>query len=297
MTEFHRVEITDREWAAPILLAENTRSADYNFGNIYLWDGTYHQFVAQAGGRMLVKLRYAAHPFFAFPVGSGDLRPALEAMAEVAAARGFPFAIRGVTEEQRALLEETCPGRFAFTENRDCFDYLYDAEKLAAMAGKKLHGKRNHCNRFEAGHDWDFVPMTRDLIPACMEMLGLWTNELETPTPGLEDEHAAILRAFIRYDALGLEGGVLRAEGRIIGFTVGERTSADTYDVHFEKAFSSINGAYPMVCREYARMLLARHPEVRFLNREDDMGHENLRTAKLDFFPEYLLAKYTAQEV
>ena len=50
-----------------------------------------------------------------------------------------------------------------------------------------------------------------------------------------------------------------------------------------------------MVCREFARQILADHPDIVYLNREDDMGHENLRSAKLEYRPEFLLRKYTAK--
>lgn len=297
MTTFHRVTLSDREWVLPYLKAEASRSADYNFGNIYLWDGSFHQLLAAVDGRLLTKLKYQDKPFFAFPVGSGDLRPAVEALSEYAADRGWPLAIRGVTEEHRALLEECYPGRFAFTEDRDNFDYIYLAEKLATMGGKKLHGKRNFCNRFEKTQEWEFCRLTPDLIPACMEMLGAWKGEHELPPEGLDEEHAAIVRGFMRYRTLELEGGVLFAGGRVVGFTVGEMTSPDTFDVHFEKAFAAMPGAYPMVCREFTRQLLAEHPGLVYINREDDMGKPNLRDAKLEYYPEMLLAKYTAREV
>ena len=296
MIDFHRVTIADKAWVDPIVAAEDSRSADFNFGNIYMWDGAYHQLVTSLGGRMLTKLRWDRQPFFAFPIGSGPLEPALDALAEFAGQRGYPLAIRGITEEHRAQMEQCCPGRFVFTPDRDNFDYLYLAEKLATMGGKKLHGKRNFCNRFEKTHSWEFRRLTRGLIPACMEMLGQWQAEFDTPPDGLEEEHGAIIRAFMRYDALELEGGALFAEGRLIGFTIGEVISSDTFDVHFEKAFASIPGAYPMVCREFTRQLLADHPQLVYLNREDDMGQDNLREAKLEYAPELLLAKYTAVE-
>ena len=296
MIDFHRVTIADKAWVDPIVAAEDSRSADFNFGNIYMWDGAYHQLVTSLGGRMLTKLRWDRQPFFAFPIGSGPLEPALDALAEFAGQRGYPLAIRGITEEHRALLEQCCPGRFVFTPDRDNFDYLYLAEKLSTMGGKKLHGKRNFCNRFEKSHSWEFRRLTRDLIPTCMEMLGKWQDEFEVPPEGLDEEHGAIIRAFMRYDALGLEGGVLFAEGQAVGFTIGEVISSDTFDVHFEKAFASIPGAYPMVCREFTRQLLADHPNIVYLNREDDMGQDNLREAKLEYAPELLLAKYTAVE-
>ena len=99
---------------------------------------------------------------------------------------------------------------------------------------------------------------------------------------------------FMRYDALGLEGGALFAEGRLIGFTIGEVISSDTFDVHFEKAYASIPGAYPMVCREFARQIMADHPNIVYLNREDDMGSEGLRRAKESYQPTVLLEKYVA---
>ena len=296
MIDFHRVTIADKAWVDPIVAAEDSRSADFNFGNIYMWDGAYHQLVTSLGGRMLTKLRWDRQPFFAFPIGSGPLEPALDALTEFAAQRGYPLAIRGITEEHRALLEQCCPGRFVFTPDRDNFDYLYLAEKLSTMGGKKLHGKRNFCNRFEKSHSWEFRRLTRDLIPTCMEMLGKWQDEFEVPPEGLDEEHGAIIRAFMRYDALGLEGGVLFAEGQAVGFTIGEVISSDTFDVHFEKAFASIPGAYPMVCREFTRQILSDHPNIVYLNREDDMGQDNLREAKLEYAPELLLAKYTAVE-
>ena len=193
------------------------------------------------------------------------------------------------------MLEDAYPGLFEFSEDRDNFDYIYLAEKLATFAGKKLHGKRNFCNRFEKEHSWEFRRLTRELFPVCMEMLGFWQREFDTPPDGLEDEHGAIIRALMRWDALNLEGGVLFADGQCVGFTVGEVISSDTFDVHFEKAYASIPGAYPMVCREFARQILADHPDIVYLNREDDMGHENLRSAKLEYRPEFLLRKYTAK--
>ena len=127
-----------------------------------------------------------------------------------------------------------------------------------------------------------------------MEMLGFWQREFDVPPDGLEEEHGAIIRALMRWEALNLEGGVLFADGHCVGFTVGEKISSDTFDVHFEKAYASIPGAYPMVCREFARQIMSDHPEIVYLNREDDMGHENLRSAKLEYHPEFLLRKHTA---
>ncbi len=297
MIEFKTVTLCDKPWVDEIVRAEGSRSADYNFGNIYIWDSRYRQLIARAGDRMLTKLRYEGRPTFVFPIGSGPLRPAIETLREFAAAKGYePFCLRGITEEHRALLESEYPGRFSFTEDVDNADYLYEAERLATYAGKALHGKKNHCNRFEAENDWDFLPLTRELIPGCLDMLDNWSEENAARLDAsVSFEHDAIVRAFAAYEQLGLEGGVLRAGGRIVGFSLGEMANADTFDVHFEKAEGSLNGAYPMTCRELTRLLLQRHPGLRWINREDDMGLEPLRRSKQSYRPAFLLKKTSAR--
>jgi hypothetical protein len=297
MLEFHQISLDDRQWCREIEAAENSRSSDFGFASMYMWDGRYKQKLARLDDRMIVKLRYEELPFFAFPIGSGPIRPAVRAIKEYADFRGWPLRISGITDENRALMEAEFPGCFVYCDDVSFFDYMYRTESLATLAGKKLHGKKNHCNRFEAENpDWEFVPLTPELIPGCLEMLEEWTrNNADRLHDGIDDEHEAILRGFVAFEALGLVGGVLRAGGRILGFTLGDVINSDTCDVHFEKAYTDINGAYPMVTREFARMLMKTRPEVIYLNREDDMGQESMRRAKESFQPEYLLKKYTAR--
>jgi len=297
MINFKTVTLCDKPWVDEIVMSENSPSADYNFGNIYIWDKHYRQLIARHGDRMITKLRYDGKPAFAFPIGSGDIRPVIEALKEFTEYRHYPLVIRGITEKHREMLESEYPGCFEYTEDEDCADYIYRAERLATYSGKSLHSKKNHCNRFLAEHtDWDFVPLSRELIPGCLDMLDVWSEDNSGRLDSsIAYEHDAIIRAFAAFERLGLEGGVLRAEGKIIGFTVGEMCSKDTFNVHFEKAEISIQGAYPMVCRELCRMLMEKHPELVYINREDDMGIESLRRSKLSYKPEYLLKKYTAR--
>ena len=296
MIEFHAISLLDKEWIDRHLRCEDTPSADFNFGNMFIWDEHYRQLVCDFGERTLTKVRLHGLPAFAYPVGCGPLRPAIDALRSYAAVMNYDFLLRGITDRHKALLEEEFPDCFFFCEETKYADYIYEAQKLATYAGKALHGKKNHCNRFEAEHDWAFVPLTRELIPACTQMLNAWTEDnAERLDESIVFEHNAIDRAFRNYEALGLEGGVLFADGKILGFSFGEMTSSDTFNVHVEKAAADVNGAYPMVCRELSRMLLERHPELVWLNREDDMGLEPLRKSKESYKPAYLLRKYAAK--
>ena len=104
MIPFKTVTLCDKQWIDEIVMAEGSRSADYNFGNIYIWDNRYKQLVARAEGRMLTKLRYAGKPTFVFPIGTGPLRPAIEALREYAKAKEYPLV-------QAAILRAGSRGR------------------------------------------------------------------------------------------------------------------------------------------------------------------------------------------
>ena len=287
--------LSDKVWIDPLVAAENSPSADFNFGNIYLWDPVYKQSLIRLNGRFSVMPGNSNTPFFVYPVGYGDLADAVKTLHALAGKMGFVFTLRGVTSQQVRELEALFPGKFDFTDDRDFYDYIYSAEKLASLSGKKLHGKRNHINRFVTEYSWSFEPLTPDMAPMCMDLLRRWTEENTVPDElGVPQEHLAIVRAFENFDILGLDGGVLFANGAPAAFTIGEKISSDTYDVHFEKAFHNIDGAYTMINREFVRMIMDKYPGIVYINREDDIGMPNLRQAKQSYYPEFLVEKHTA---
>ena len=103
-------------------------------------------------------------------------------------------------------------------------------------------------------------------------------------------------RALAARQALEMEGALLEVDGQIVAFTMGNRIRTDMFDVNFEKAVPQMNGAYPIINRDFARYIAQKHPEVRWINREDDMGLEGLRKAKESYFPDLLLEKTVAEE-
>ena len=292
MLDFHPLCLEDKPLLDAVAAAEGSRSADFCFGSMFLWDEKFKQEVAEFQGYPLVLCRAYAQPIFPYPVGCGDPGPLIEAMERYARAEGFPLVIRGLERRHMEALEAMYPGGFAFTEDRDYFDYLYEAERLETLAGKKLHGKRNHIHHFTEEHDWRFERLTPAHFPACRALLDRWAATAENAGDSVEGEHRAIERAFAHYGALGLLGGALFAEGELVAFTIGEKLAPDTFDVHFEKALSDINGAYPMVNREFVKLIRSLDPDIRYVNREDDMGLEGLRKSKLSYHPDVLLRKW-----
>lgn len=297
MLKLAPVTLADKDWVDEIVFAEGARSADFNFGNLYIWNKLYHHQIGSVGDRLIILVQFRGGLCFACPIGTGPLESAISAMAETAKEKGFPLSLYGLTEKYVELFEKTWPGRFTFTSNADRFDYVYSAQKLANLEGKKLHGKRNHINRFIQENNWTFSPLEKADIPECLALAEEWLSDApEAYASGVEAERTALNRAFVHYDELKLDGGVLRSGGRLVAFTVGELISKDTFNVHFEKAYATVNGAYPMINREFVRYLLELYPGVEYINREEDLGIENLRKAKMSYIPELLVHKYTATE-
>jgi hypothetical protein len=104
-------------------------------------------------------------------------------------------------------------------------------------------------------------------------------------------ERAAISKALKHYEALGMEGLVLRDGADVLAYTLGSPLSPDTFDIHFEKARPEAEGAYPVINCEFARYLREKYPHIQYLNREDDLGLEGLRKAKLSYYPHHLVEK------
>lgn len=300
MIEFHSPQLEDKPWVDALLAQADYRGCDYNFTTIFTWSQAYRMEIAQAEGFFLTRLCGRMGCSYLYPAGGGDLGRIIRTLEADALERGAPLRLVCVTPEQIVDLERLYPGEFTFTDDRDGYEYLYEIDRLADLGGKKLHAKRNHIHRFEENNpDWTYEEITPATLPECLEMDKEWyrrslQREGSTEEQDLRAEVAALRRAIEHYSALGLEGGLLRVGGRVIAFTMGDKLCSDTYDVHFEKAFGEIQGAYAAINREFARWVRERHPEIRYLNREDDMGVEGLRKAKESYYPDRMVEKHAA---
>ena len=126
-------------------------------------------------------------------------------------------------------------------------------------------------------------------------MLEQWYTRRTESNPDMDFhlEQLAIGRALRFREELGMEGLVLLVEGKIAAFTLGSRINEDTFDIHFEKALDE--AAYPAINQGFAAHLREKYPEIKWLNREDDMGLEGLRKAKLSYNPDLMVEKYWAR--
>ena len=294
MIGFHRLTLAQKDAYQEILFSSEPRGCEYSFANLYLWG---QQRVAFVHGCVAFFSHFDGRSVYPYPIGSGDRRRVLEEILADAKERGIPCRIVSMTDSDARELEAWFPDTFHFRSDRNSFDYLYAIDDLADLKGKKFQKKRNHYNRFCASHpDHEILPLDCCNLDKARRLVDEWfySHLRANPERNYLLENLALARAFQHYDAMGFEGCILMVEGQPAAVTMATRLSADTFDIHFEKARGDIDGAYAAVNCEFARYLRRKYPEVRFLNREDDMGIEGLRKAKLSYQPHHLLEKHWA---
>ena len=292
MIDFQKLDLSKADEYRAYLTACGERGCEYSLVNLYIWG---RQKVAFIDGFLAFYSQYNRSSVYPFPIGEGDLRPVLDAIIHDARARGLECRLVAMTAADCAKLEELYPGKFRFHPDRTFCDYVYSIEKLADLPGRKYQRKRNHVNRFYQDHpDCKIVEIDKSMLPGVKAMAEAWYEKrlAADPQGDFDMERTALQRALENWAELGITGLVLIEKDEIIAMTAGSFLNETTFDVHFEKALD--DGAYAVINQAFARHLREKYPALQWLNREDDMGIEGLRKAKLSYHPDRLVVKFWA---
>ncbi|MCP3893819.1 MAG: DUF2156 domain-containing protein [Bacteroides sp.] len=291
MIAFKDITLQDRDTITTYTLNSPRRNCDLSFSNLCSWRFLYDTQFAIVDNFLVFKFWAGEKLAYMMPVGTGDLEKVLKELIEDARHEQQPFCMLGACSCMRGELENLLPGQFDFTADRDYADYIYLHTDLATLKGKKFQSKRNHINKFRNTYpDYEYAAITPDRIQECLELEAEWckVNNCDKQE-GTGNERRALIYALHHFEALGLSGGILRANGKIVAFTFGMPINNDTFGVHVEKADTTIDGAYAMINYEFANHIPEQYT---YINREEDLGIEGLRKAKLSYQPEIILEKY-----
>ncbi len=291
MIDFKPFSLSDKPLLERYLLPFGSKGCEYNFSNLFLWGRQQYSIVE---GNLVFFSQFNRKSVYLFPAGAADLKPGIDAIIEDSRHRGIPCRLTNLSSDDCRLLQALYPGKFRFHTDRASYDYLYSINDLADLKGRKFQRKRNHINRFYADNPYALpVPLTDALLGAVNALLDTWykNHYAANPDADLYMEQVAIQKALKNYRALQMEGLVLMQGDQALAVTLSSRLSADTFDVHFEKALQNADGAYAAINRALARHLRDKFPEIQYLNREDDLGLEGLRKAKESYCPVALIEK------
>lgn len=290
MLKFKKTEIEDIEVFKKYIGFSGELSCESAFVNLLIWQSAYNNMWAEEDGQLIIKSGKGEDSSYRLPFGN-DFLKGINLIREYS---GEEYPDFWVQEGKRLdNFKANFGDKYVFEENRDAFDYIYLREDLANLSGKKYHGKRNHISAFSKKHDWSFKPITAENtedVKLCAEK---WYKEnADREDKYLRCEKQGVITILDNMELLGVRGGAVYVDGRVVAFTLGSRISDEIFDIHIEKALSDYAEGYTVINREFARTLT----EYKYINREDDMGLEGLRKAKLSYKPAILLKKYACKK-
>ena len=291
MIDFKPIKIEDKDKYEKLLFSDSEKGCEYSFANLFLWG---RQKIATVYDDIVFFSQFNRKTVYPFPIGKSDKKAVIEELIRDSEERGISLRITGLGQNEIEFISKTFPDKFIFHCDRDSYDYIYDINDLADLGGKKYDGKRNHIKRFYSLFpDAVIEPLKDSNISKVQEMAEVWYDEKikANPQGDFTMEKAALFKAFKNFEKLGLDGIAIRNGNEILAFTMGSKISNDTFDVHFEKAVPSAQGAYAVINQAFAKYIREKYPKISYLNREEDMGLEGLRKAKLSYNPHHLVKK------
>jgi hypothetical protein len=278
--DFKLLGFEDQDLVKRCLDTHPSGVCEMNFPNILIWKDSERPRCTILNGNLCILIEPTFEPaYFLPPAGGNEIEETVKAC--------LTHAPR-LSRVPEAFVEK-CGAAFRVEEDRDNFDYVYLAEELAELKGKKYDGKRNRIKKFESTFDHAYEKLRKDHTGECRRLLQHWFEEKGNGDPYMKAEKDAILEALEYFERLGLTGGVVTVAGRVEAFTFGMRLTDDTALIQIEIANPAFPGLAQWINREFVRR---EWTAFRFINREQDMGVPGLRTAKLSYQPDHLVKKY-----
>ena len=291
MLQFQPIAPEMRELVLRYTTPWHISGSEYTFTNLLMWGTNGRIQIAEHEDALYFLLKYGKQDAFMFaPLTlspQGDYARAVATAEEYCRQNGIEPVFKAISGPLKNAFA-SCEG-YELIEDRDNYDYIYLMEGLLNLSGKKLHAKRNHINQFRTKYDYEYVKITPDLLEECMEVYCQWLACKDVFEPGVLGEMEAIRQILTHMEFLGVKGGGIRVGGKLAAFTLGEKINEEMAVIHIEKADAELTGLYTFINQQFIEH---EFTDVRYINREEDMGLEGLRRAKLSYAPEMLLEKY-----
>ena len=291
-----------RELLNPYFDLVDYEACEYCFNTLYMWQHLYKTGYYIGDGFAVIVAEYEGNTFSILPLAKKEDMPrVIKFVIDYFEKEQKKIYFRGITKEVVDYLKENYPDKFDYTEERDLFDYVYDGDSMRELKGRKNVKKRNHINYFLKEYEgrFEYRLLDENDFDACLKLVEEWTSNKEENgqvDEEMEEELIGIKKLFNSFpvikDKLKIAG--IFIDGKLEAFTMGEYLNHNMALIHIEKANPSIRGLYPYINQQF---LVNEFSDVEFVNREEDLGIEGLRKAKLSYHPVKFVEKYTVREV
>lgn len=272
-------------------------NSHFNFTNLFMWRKPYNILWTEVENTLCIKASYGSKNFIIPPFGCKDeaVLRSVDLLRDYFCQKNEPLTIRGVTADIADMLQKMRPGQYLAEDDRDDYDYVYSANELIELKGRKYHSKKNHVNAFKRTYlSYEYKKLSKelshDLVEQCILTEEEWYEKrnLEQEDKMLLFEKEAIIDALQNFDYFGLKGGTILINGKVEAFTFGEMLNSDTAVIHVEKGNPEIRGIYSLINWEFCRNAWS---QLKYINREEDMGIEGLRKSKESYCPVKMIEK------
>lgn len=299
---FKNIDMEAREILNPYFDLVDYEACEYCFNTLYMWQHLYKTGYYIGDGFAVIVAEYEGDTFSILPLAKPEDMPrVIKFVVDYFEKENKKIYFRGITKEVVEFLKENYEGKFQYTEERDLFDYIYDGESMRTLKGRKNVKKRNHINFFLKEYEgrYEYRLLDENDFDACLQLVEEWTSNKEENnevSEEMEEELIGMKKLFANYyilkDRLKIAG--IFIDGKLEAFTMGEYINQNMALIHIEKANPSIRGLYPFINQQF---LVNEFSYAEFVNREEDLGIEGLRKAKLSYHPCRFVEKYTVREV
>ncbi len=287
MLSFKKIGLEDIKILKAFFEAYPERQCDRSAGATAMWREYFGNAYTVIDGTLILSSGLK----FVFPIGR-NINNALDEIEKHCKENNFPMILCTVNKKELTLISERYSD-FEADADRDWFDYLYKKDAMLNLTGKKYATPRNHINKFKKLYqNWSFEPINGANIPDLIEFTRNFTFHAEKDDSAIQELQMCI-EVLENYGIYGMLGGVLKVDGKTVGYSIGEIVG-DTLFCHIEKADISFHGAYQMLTNQYLQMY-ASGDEIKYVNREEDCGDEGLRKSKMSYHPVELIEKNTVK--
>ncbi|WP_253198717.1 DUF2156 domain-containing protein [Clostridium estertheticum] len=291
---FKRLTIEDKEIFEKYIYPYKFLSCEYSFTTLYIWrEACDICFTVYKDALIIKKMDFEGRYYFMQPLGYNkeNLKELIDVLMDYKKENNMEFVFKDLDESFMEEIKDIYGDvrGICIKEDRDNFDYLYEAEKLTKLSGKKLHGKKNHYNSFIKNYNYEVKDIEETQVIKDVVMAAEKWYEANNNDRMLNFELQGIKDILENIEIVNTKGIAVYVDEKIVAFSLGEKLNDDLAVIHIEKADTSYSGVYSFINKAFVDRSFS---DVKIINREQDLGIEGLRKSKLSYHPFKLEKKY-----
>lgn len=297
MEAFKKITLEEQELFTKILNENNSMASENTFAYLYMWRRNYNLVYAIIEDHLCLISRSKLYKPFSFcpiPIdgqhNSVKLKKALQGVEDYFSQNSVPLLFARIEEKKLPYFKDVYGKNIKIKSLDNTSDYIYNAEDLITLKGKKFNKKRNHINQFMRRYgQYEYAAVDESNLHECKRILDEWAENNESSVEEEVSERVACQELCNNWGDFPLKGALLKVNGRYEAFTIGELLNPETAVIHIEKGNTDIHGIYTVINRDFCA---TEWDHVKYINRQEDLGIKGLRKSKLSYNPAFIVNKF-----